>query len=247
MRFLFKKMANPQKENGFVPISKELLEAFAKIRISGEARQVLDFIILKTYGWGKKEDIISLSQFTKGTGLSKVAVCKAIIKLETMNIITKKGNGRLSSYLILKNYEQWKSLPKKVTSNLLPKKVMDITKKGKGLLPKKLQTIYTNTKDTITIDRPNSPSKIARDFLNDMDSEYRKKFFNEMIKKGLNEESVRRETLKFISYWTEPTKNGLKQRWETEKTFEVGRRLATWFSRANEFQNNKSLITNIIL
>ena len=51
-----------------------------------------------------------------------------------------------------------------------------------------------------------------------MDSEYRKRFFEEMIKKGLNESLVRKETLKFISYWTEPNKLGNKQRWQTEKT-----------------------------
>lgn len=146
-------MANPQKENGFVPISRELLEALAKIRISGEARQVFDFIMLKTYGWGKKEDKISLSQISLGTGMSRVTCCKAINKLESMNIITKKGNSNINIYGILKNYEHWKPLPKKVTAvKLLPKKVMTVTKKGNSLLPKKVHTIDTITKDTITID-----------------------------------------------------------------------------------------------
>lgn len=87
-----------------------------------------------------------------------------------------------------------------------------------------------------------SPSMIANDFLNDMDSEYRVKFINELIKKGIDENTVRRELTKFISYWTEPTKNGKKQRWELEKTFEVGRRLATWFSKSSQYNFNKSNI-----
>ena len=35
-------MANPQKENGYVPVANAIFEAFRSIRISGEARQVLD-------------------------------------------------------------------------------------------------------------------------------------------------------------------------------------------------------------
>jgi len=86
-----------------------------------------------------------------------------------------------------------------------------------------------------------SPSTIANDFLNDMDSEYRKKFISELVSKGIDENMVRRELMKFISYWTEPSKSGKKQRWELEKTFEVGRRLATWFSRITQFNNQKTI------
>ena len=50
--------------------------------------------------------------------------------------------------------------------------------------------------------------------------------------------------LKFISYWTELDKSGRKQRWEKQETFEVARRLVTWFSKANNF-NNKKTITSI--
>ena len=74
-----------------------------------------------------------------------------------------------------------------------------------------------------------------------MDSEYRKKFISELVSKGIDENMVRRELMKFISYWTEPSKSGKKQRWELEKTFEVGRRLATWFSRITQFNNQKTI------
>ena len=85
-------MANPHKKNGFVPIAFEIMEALAKTRIPGQARQILDFILRKTYGWDKKEDSISLSQFTEATNLTKTHVCRGINKLIEMNIITKKGN-----------------------------------------------------------------------------------------------------------------------------------------------------------
>lgn len=54
---------------------------------------------------------------------------------------------------------------------------------------------------------------------------------------------VTRELLKFASYWTEPTPTGNKQRWEKEKTFEVKRRLVTWFGNVKQFSGSKQ-ITN---
>ena len=141
-------MANPQIENGFTRIANEIMDALSRIRISGEAVQVLFLILRKTYGFQKKTDLISLSQFCQGTGLPKVAVCKALTKLRSMEVITKKGNaitqlgnGWCSEYGLNKDCEEWKPLPKKVT---LPKKVMSITKKGNETLPKK-----TPTKETI--------------------------------------------------------------------------------------------------
>jgi hypothetical protein len=43
---------------------------------------------------------------------------------------------------------------------------------------------------------------------------------------------------KFVNYWTERNKSGTKERWEMEKTFEVKRRLSTWFSRIQDQKIN---------
>lgn len=141
-----KRMANPQKENGYVPVANEIYDALCRIRIPGEARQVLDVIIRKTYGFQKKSDCIALSQFSLATGLSKIAVRKALNKLLTLNIITQKGNDVAKEYGIIKDYSLWKPLPKKVT---LPKKVRVVTQKGNKRYPKRApqKTKYTITKD----------------------------------------------------------------------------------------------------
>lgn len=137
-------MISPQKENGYTPIANEIMDALAKIRIPGQARQVLDFILRKTYGWNKKQAIISLSQFVEGTGLSKVSICKGLNKLLEMKIITKLGNAKSYftklgndfdvTYGFQKQYKLWLTLPKKVTSqkskNTLPKKEIHVTKLG---------------------------------------------------------------------------------------------------------------------
>lgn len=51
-----------------------------------------------------------------------------------------------------------------------------------------------------------------------------------LIQKGFPNDLVELEIKKFISYWTEPSRQG-KQRWQGEKYFDISRRLATWFSR----------------
>lgn len=53
-----------------------------------------------------------------------------------------------------------------------------------------------------------------------------------IVSKGASRDFADREIAKFISYWTEPTPDGKKQRWQREKAFEVRRRLATWLQRA---------------
>ena len=152
-------MANPQRENGHVEIATEIWEQLTKIRIPGQARQVLDFILRKTYGWHKKIDIISLSQFVQGTGLHKNTVCKAINKLLDMNLITKKGNAKslftqkgndtAITYGFQKDYEKWNPLPKRGT---YPIRGMHVPHKGNQTFPIRGTTKDTITKDTITKD-----------------------------------------------------------------------------------------------
>lgn len=54
------------------------------------------------------------------------------------------------------------------------------------------------------------------------------------LQRGAPLEVVRDQFLRFKHYWTELTPGGKKQRWETERTFEVRRRLVTWFDRAQK-------------
>lgn len=61
-----------------------------------------------------------------------------------------------------------------------------------------------------------------------------------LINAGMDGCMVRSEILKFINYWSELTKSGKKQRWELERTFELKRRLATWFRNSKKFNNNYS-------
>lgn len=120
-------MANPQVEEGYVRIATEIQDAFCRTRIPGEERQVLDFIIRKTYGWNKCEDTISLSQFAEMTGLVKQHVARSLKSLLSKKIITvtKNGDNKPQAFKLNKNYEEWRVSPKKVTSPYLVKGVTE--------------------------------------------------------------------------------------------------------------------------
>lgn len=100
-------MASPQKENGFTPIANEVMEALAKHRISGELRQVIDFIIRKTWGYGKKDDQISNLQFCQGTGMNKSNVHRSLKRCQKRQLVVKNDNTSPPTYCFNKDYSKW--------------------------------------------------------------------------------------------------------------------------------------------
>ena len=137
----------PQLENGYTKIANEIMDALVAFRIPGEERQCLDFIIRKTYGYNKKEDIISNSQFVSATGMKKGNVSRAVKNLVSKNIVIKSDNKQVPTYRFNKNYKTWKVLSKLQpvinmttavikSDNKLLSKVMD-TKERKTIIQNK--------------------------------------------------------------------------------------------------------------
>ena len=84
-----------------------------------------------------------------------------------------------------------------------------------------------------------TPAEEMRKFLNL--EEFPDEIINAISEKiTLPPQIVKNELLKFKSYWAELNKTGTKQRWEMEKTFELKRRLATWFSKVNQFNQRSN-------
>lgn len=86
-------------------------------------------------------------------------------------------------------------------------------------------------------ERGETPSQTVKNFFLDPEPTIKT-----LIEKGFNETMTRSEIKKFMAYWTELNKSGTKQRWEMQPTFEVNRRLSTWFSRLKEFNQNSNII-----
>src|SRR3990167_11373644 len=101
-------MANPQIENGYTKIANEILEKLVNTPLLGAEFQVLLFIIRKTYGYNKKQDRISFTQFEKGTGISRQTINKTIKNLVAKGMIVKiylpEGN---IGYTFIKDHEKW--------------------------------------------------------------------------------------------------------------------------------------------
>ncbi len=149
-------MANPQKENGYTSIANEILERLAAIEISLSHYEwkCLMLLFRKTYGWQKKVDRISLSQFSEGTGIPKPHVCRAMKKLTKKKIVTQTGNGYYVSYSFQKDHDLW--IP-------LPKQAMPVTQTGNEPLPKQVDTKYN--KETITKEnQPDKPAQFSKEF-----------------------------------------------------------------------------------
>jgi len=123
-------MASPQLENGFIRIANEIWQELRKMRIPGEAMQILMVIVEETYGWNRKEAMIQNKTFAEKTGIIKQHINRGVEKLKELNLIlvTQKGYDIAPTYCFNKDHETWKVVTKKGYSNqkrlqVLPKKV----------------------------------------------------------------------------------------------------------------------------
>lgn len=131
---------NPQLEDGYVRIANELYDAITAFKFTYRQLKIMMVAMRKTYGWNKKSDVISLSQFSESTGLARSHVCDALNELVNMEVLLKQEhrNGQLIE--INKKYMNWKVLPKRE----------HVTESVTEVLPKREQSVTetVNTKDT---------------------------------------------------------------------------------------------------
>jgi phage replication O-like protein O len=145
-------MANPQLENGYIRIANKIWQELRKIRIPGEAMQILMVIIEETYGWSKKEAMIKNKTFVEKTGINKQNVNRAISKLIGINIIKviKKDYNVAPTYCFNKDYDTWLKVIKKDYSN----------QKGLHVLSKK---ITPTTSEPFSDNGSDDPKDIIKD------------------------------------------------------------------------------------
>lgn len=230
-------MANPQKENGYTPIANEILEHLSLSSLSGSEFRILLVVIRKTYGFNKKADRISLSQFSKFTGMKHANTVKTLKMLVVNRLLVKANN----LYSFNKKWDEWvvvKRLPPQKGSSQLTTEVVV------NRLPKVVvNRLHTKDKRHLSKERgaengvgkPPPPS--AKEFFES--KEMQEKIVTWLVEKGATEESVRHELGKFVSYWTEPNGSGKLVRWEGARFFDVRRRLTTWFGNVVKYNGNK--------
>jgi phage replication O-like protein O len=164
-------MASPQVENGFTRISNELLEAICRTALPGRQLSCILFIIRKTYGFGKKDDSISLSQFCRALGMKKQNVSRDLKILSYRKIIVIKGDDRkVKTYRFNKNYEEWNLSSSTITErNLSSSTITPVIKDDHKLSS---STMTTKEKRNYTKERggkfPQIPYQAIVDLYNDI-------------------------------------------------------------------------------
>jgi len=112
-------------------------------------------------------------------------------------------------------------------------------KEKNGMYTKCIQNVYTG-KDRLELGKV----RLGKDSLVENTIKQKTEDFISEVKTIIGEKEVnQKDVMNFCSYWTEPNKSRTKLRWELQPTFEIKRRLMTWFSNNKNF--NKSKIIDI--
>ncbi len=102
-----------QIDNGdFTRLHNTILERLALARFNASEYRCLMYLFRQTYGWQKKEDAISLSQWAAGTGIDTEKRHNALRTLQGLaakRVIYSKSNGNnhTVTWGFNKNFEEW--------------------------------------------------------------------------------------------------------------------------------------------
>lgn len=216
-------------------------------------RSTLGWILDRKTGMRKQEDWISNYQLREKSGRSGRAISTAIdncIKNKWIEARNKDGElldtkekrsgkkiyYRLGEIFLSKITSENSSKVEKQEKK--PVKIFPSTSENSSIENSSLYKRNSYTKETIQKRRGLTPSEKMNLFLED------KNFFNSLAEKISQKSEIPidvsiRELKNFKGYWTELNKSGKKQRWELERTFELKRRLGTWFNNVNKFNKTK--------
>lgn len=144
-----------------------------------------------------------------------------------------------NSYLIAGNYNEKNYDKTKWYRTHCPNGQMELPKRANGCdqMGKPIPDNKQYNKPDTSIDIEKTPKQIAISFFNLEDNQENRDIILPLREKY--GQSIDLEIKKFISYWTEHTPSGKKQRWEIQKTFEVKRRLITWLGNCNNKQQKE--------
>lgn len=105
--------AEIQIEDGnWSKLHNAIWEALAVAPLSGAEFRCLMFLFRQTYGWKKKEDTISASQWADATGLERRSVIRTVQGLLNKNIIYRIDNGKTkaATWGFNKYVETWQTV-----------------------------------------------------------------------------------------------------------------------------------------
>lgn len=165
-------MASPQLEKGYTRIANEILEHLSFAGINGSEYRILLVVIRKTYGFNKKKDKISISQFEKSTKMKHKQAVRTINSLVSKRILLKEEN----TYKFNKNWEEW------VVSKRTPRVLLDTPPVSyRTPKPVSYRTHTKEKKETSTKETAGSnPADVVKviDLFKEVNPSYKKWFAN---------------------------------------------------------------------
>lgn len=97
-------MANPQKENGYVPIANEIMENLYVFDISGAQARMAFFVFRETYGWNRKmTEPISLREIARKLNIPFSTLQSAVSEMIERKILVRE----FCRWAINKDHDQW--------------------------------------------------------------------------------------------------------------------------------------------
>lgn len=238
-------------DTGFITLHRKIIDN-PVWKNSQLSHLFIHLLLLATYGdtkflWNGKEEVLKRGQLITGryalaeaTGISPNTIKGYLKILENIGIITRKSTNKFTIITIIK-YNQYQD------------RRVNHTTKDTSQTPARHQpdTTFNNINKDNNInkesgDKSPTPSQVAKEFFNQETT--RRNIGIQLAEKyGVDLKAIAEEIRKFTQYWTEPNKSGTRQRWETEKTFEVSRRLEKWFSNIKHFKSDNKPTTTINL
>lgn len=196
-----------------------------------------------TFYQGREKVVLNPGQFLMGReefgtsiGMSGSTAWYWIQQFEVDSMVDIKKTAKGSLVTIL-NWHEYQKVDSKVDNKKTAnEQQMNTIKNVKNV--KNDKNIYIGEKKF-------SPSPIREQWESFLrDTKDRQGIYLTIVKyyqgQGYDEKTISTQLQEFVMYWTEPTKSGKKMRWETEKTFEINRRLATWFKNYEKWGNKIS-------
>lgn len=95
-------------------VPNKIVEKLQTYNLSGEESRMVWTIIRQTYGYNKKEDKISYSQFSEKTGIKRPNASTIAKQLKSKNVINIKKE-KINIYSLNENVEEWLVLSNQIT------------------------------------------------------------------------------------------------------------------------------------
>lgn len=216
-------------------------------RIEGETQDVL-FLIVPRRGWSEEQvegylkelfEVGLLKKYHDENGKRYFEVY-AFDEHQTF----RSDRGRKAKYPVPTTFDtQWDtkvSRRVKTDTEVKLSQVKLSTSKVKVKQKAVIGLPMTPTPEEAEVVKPLTPKEKAIQFFegvealkNKQEVPWLQEFLNAITQKNnQSKQDIWNEIKAFASYWTELNGTGTRQKWTLQKTFEVERRLVTWFSRA---------------